>query len=443
MKRGQNRNSPAMNPMMNTMRKAYAFLLFSAIVFLSYPAMAAPLVTVSGTSITLLGTSQTISLTCTLIDPASTGMLRVSGSGIITNTITSTVTPNTTATCGPIYGNDVIINGNGNVNSTYYEIQVFVVTNGIIASTPSLQNFYAFTGSGTIDLATATPTSPGIYSAAGGNVTIPGNLTVVGSFNGLSVPASGLVGVTDSQTLTNKTVSIASNTLLNSANVSGHYPRNNGTQYVDSTIQSADLPATTSPCSAGSFAIGLNAGGTPNCSAGGSGFKVECTSVSPVTVANTVSTTALISSCTIPANDIGVSKWFYIDAYGIVGDVAAPTLTLELDLDAVQICSWTPTLAAANTQPWGLHAWFNGITAGGAGSVSGCVVNWSSTPSGGSSSSNTMSAVMSNATGVSAPPQSVTVDTTSSHILQIKVTWGTASASNTITQNNMIVTRIN
>ena len=47
--------------------------------------------------------------------------------------------------------------------------------------------------------------------------------------------------------------------------MAGHYPRNNGTSYVDATIQSADLPATTSPCTGVQFERGLNAGGTSNC----------------------------------------------------------------------------------------------------------------------------------------------------------------------------------
>lgn len=144
------------------------------------PLSAAPAITVSGNSVTILGSAQTISLTCTLIDPNNTGMLR-SGSNIITVFVTNTVTPGNVATCGPIYGNDAIIDGFGNSNSTYYKIQVFTVSNGIIASTPALQNFYAFTGSGTVDLATATPLAPSFMSGPLGSVVIPGSLTVSGT----------------------------------------------------------------------------------------------------------------------------------------------------------------------------------------------------------------------------------------------------------------------
>lgn len=152
-----------------------------------------PQVTVSATSQTLLGTNDTISLTATLIDPNSTGMLRVSGAGVITTLKTSTITAGTTATLGPIWGNDVIIDGLGNLNNTYYEVQVFKVNNSIIASTPVLQNFYAFTGSGTIDLATATPVAPSFMSGTNGNVSVPGTFSVTGlsTFSGgLTTPST-------------------------------------------------------------------------------------------------------------------------------------------------------------------------------------------------------------------------------------------------------------
>src|SRR5579859_2821827 len=51
-----------------------------------------------------------------------------------------------------------------------------------------------------------------------------------------------IVSYTGIQTLTNKTIDISANTLKNSTNTAGHYPRNNGTQYVDGTIQAADVP---------------------------------------------------------------------------------------------------------------------------------------------------------------------------------------------------------
>lgn len=46
-------------------------------------------------------------------------------------------------------------------------------------------------------------------------------------------------------TLANKTLNVITNTLVTTTNVAGHYLRNNGTQYVDGTIQSGDLPTIT------------------------------------------------------------------------------------------------------------------------------------------------------------------------------------------------------
>jgi len=56
------------------------------------------------------------------------------------------------------------------------------------------------------------------------------------------------------------------NSIVNGGgNFSGHYLRNNGTAYVDSTIPAGDLPGTSSNCTSPNFAQGLNAGGTPIC----------------------------------------------------------------------------------------------------------------------------------------------------------------------------------
>lgn len=156
---------------------------------------AAPTITVSGNSVSILGSAQTISLTCTLIDPNQTGNLH-SGSNIITVFVTSTVTPGNVATCGPIYGNDVILDGYGNANTTYYKVQVFTVSNGIVASTPSLQQFYAFTGNGTVDLATATPLAPSFFTGPSGNVSMPGSLAVTGTESDAGGTHSGLETLT-------------------------------------------------------------------------------------------------------------------------------------------------------------------------------------------------------------------------------------------------------
>lgn len=109
----------------------------------------------------------------------------------------------------------------------------------------------------------ATGTAPLVVASA---TNIP-NLNA-SSLSGKTAPAGNIVGDTDTQALTNKTLDISLNTLKSSSNTAGHYPRNNGsTGYVDSAIQSADLPGTTSNCTGSNFSQGLNAGGTPACAA--------------------------------------------------------------------------------------------------------------------------------------------------------------------------------
>jgi hypothetical protein len=154
------------------------------------PLLAAPTVTVSATAQTLLGTNQIISLRVDLVDPNNTGLLRVNGTQIVPIMTASTVTPGVTATVGPIYGNDVIRDAFGNLNSTYYRVRVFTVPGlapaNIISSTAAFQQFFAFTGAGTVDLATATPLAPSFMTGTNGSVVIPGSLTVsgTGTFSG-------------------------------------------------------------------------------------------------------------------------------------------------------------------------------------------------------------------------------------------------------------------
>ena len=152
--------------------------VLAILVLVSPTAWAAPTVTVTASSVTILGTSQTISLVCTLVDPNQTGVLRTGGT-VVTKFSASTTTPGSTATCGPIYGNDVITDGFGNASTSYYLIGVYTVTSGIVASTPVLLQAYQFAGSGTFDLSSTLPYALGAVSPAGSM--LGQNLTFTGA----------------------------------------------------------------------------------------------------------------------------------------------------------------------------------------------------------------------------------------------------------------------
>jgi len=145
-----------------------------------------PQVTISATSTTLLGVTVPISLNCALIDPNQTGSM-TAGGGVITVPVTNSVTPGVTTTCGPLWGQDVIKDAFGNTNTTYYLVNAYVVTNGIIASTPSATQAYQFAGSGTFDLSTTLPFALGPVSPAGSvlglNLTFTGNDNATGLWN--------------------------------------------------------------------------------------------------------------------------------------------------------------------------------------------------------------------------------------------------------------------
>jgi hypothetical protein len=219
---------------------------------LSCPSRAiTPQVTITATSATLLGTTQIISLDCRLVDPNGTGILRV-GTSVLTNLDTATVTPGTTATCGPLWGADVVTDGFGNINTTYYLVSVFVVTNGILASTPALSQAYQLDGSATYDLSTALPYSLGAVSPAGS--VLGQNLTFTGTNN-----------ATGPWTFSNIITNVSNGTFTETTPTAGKYFRDNGTSFVPSTLLAADIPASTSQCTGVQFAIGINSGDVTNC----------------------------------------------------------------------------------------------------------------------------------------------------------------------------------
>ncbi len=164
------------------------------------------------------------------------------------------------------------------------------------------------------------------------------------------------------------------------------------------------------------------------------GYKFEASNVTPVTVGNTVTPTNMMTF-SVPPNEMGAAgQTFYFDGQGIIGDAGPPTITIAVMLDAVTVCAIGPTLAGANLQPWAIHGFFTVVTTGAGGTVTGCHIDWSSTPSGGGH--------VGNEGGAGSPQQTVTVNTTVTHTFALQVTWSAATANNTITQNSLVVYRI-
>jgi hypothetical protein len=122
--------------------------------------MTGPQITVQAESMGILGVAAPITMTLTLVDPNQTGGLKVVAQGLIPAKSTQSVNlgpPSATATVGPIFGNDVIEDANNNVGLSYYYVAVYA--NGSLSG-PIFTGNYQFTGSGTVDILTATQYNP-------------------------------------------------------------------------------------------------------------------------------------------------------------------------------------------------------------------------------------------------------------------------------------------
>jgi hypothetical protein len=407
-----------------------------------------PQVTITATSATLLGTTQTISLDCHLIDPNGTGVLRV-GTSVITNMDTATVTPGTTATCGPLWGADVITDGFGNTNTTYYLVSVYVVTKGVLASTPSLSQAYQLDGSATYDLSTALPYSLGAVSPAGS--VLGQNLTFTGTNNH-----------TGAETFSNIITNLSNGTYTETTPTAGKYFRDNGTSFVPSSILAADIPASTSQCSGVQFAIGINSGDVTNCATpptfgasgashavgyvpdpgssagtsrylredatwdvvGGGAATTACTASSPVTVSNTVAATALLS-CSVPANTLSAGSILEVTLTGIESTATGATMTITLTTNlggGTSVTTVSGTTGVCNAQPWYAKFYFTTITSGSSGTG-----NWS-----GSWQGNACSGSYGGTGGVVGNP-TIAINTTIGNTLAVTVTMSTANAGNSVT----------
>lgn len=158
----------------------------------------------------------------------------------------------------------------------------------------------------------------------------------------------------------------------------------------------------------------------------GTGYKSEGVNIVPVTVANTVALTPL-QGIVIPANDIGASQTFYLDACGVMGANANPTLVLGVYLDGVLLDNLSPTTGSI-TQSWMVKAFFTCTLAGVVGKTTSLIMQFNNS-------------LVPPLAGV-VTPGLITVDTTAPHTLQLQAQWGVAAAANTITSNAMTCYRV-
>jgi hypothetical protein len=150
-----------------------------------------------------------------------------------------------------------------------------------------------------------------------------------------------------------------------------------------------------------------------------------------VTVANTVTETALPGagegSLTLDANYLEVGRSLLLKAYGVVSDTGTPTLTVRFKIGGTEIVSTgaLSTGGSLSNAGWDIEVLLTCRTAGASGTV---FVN------GLFRHSTTLTPLTSTSTD--------TVDTTGTLALDVTAQWDTASASNTITCDNLVVTQL-
>lgn len=138
------------------------------------------------------------------------------------------------------------------------------------------------------------------------------------------------------------------------------------------------------------------------------------------TVANTVTETSLLNSTTtLPANFFKVGKMVRIQLFGFLSAAASPTIRIRVKLGSTTILDTAVVSSGNGTNDTAvINAAMTCYTTGASGTISGQGVFQDS---GGGANIFPMSTT---ATTV--------IDTTASQVLDVTVTWGTASASNTI-----------
>mgnify|MGYP003340148971 CR=1 FL=1 len=165
---------------------------------------------------------------------------------------------------------------------------------------------------------------------------------------------------------------------------------------------------------------------------------VPFTQGATVTVANTTTETTLVSTTGIGGvelikNGFTVGKTYRVSGCGVFSNTGTPTLELKVKFGATVVLdsgAITTTTSASNRE-----FYFTGLLTVTALGASGAVIGqglFHETATSGSGKVYPLS----NASAV-------TVDTTTNQTVNVTVTWGAASASNTITLTNFLLEELN
>lgn len=159
------------------------------------------------------------------------------------------------------------------------------------------------------------------------------------------------------------------------------------------------------------------------------------------TVANTVTETAL-ATMTIPANDMVAGAVFRMRVVGVASVTGTPTMTFRARIGGTGgtqlTTSGTITFSSGvQNKPWGVEFYMTCVTTG----ASGTLRAWGQTTENFATTGN--GATISGATSrMDVSTSAITSDTTIARDLVVTATWGTASASNTLTSYVAIIERV-
>lgn len=152
------------------------------------------------------------------------------------------------------------------------------------------------------------------------------------------------------------------------------------------------------------------------------------------TIANTATATAFTSTGTVAANTAAVGNVYRLTLYGVYSTaVLAPTLNLSILLGSTVICtsSSVTTIGGLTNDGFRAECLVIVTTAGASG-----VVEAQGNVLYGTAATTALTVLMANTATISG------IDFTTSNNFSAKITWGTASASNTITLRQFVIEKL-